>query len=154
MIALPLEKLREVLNCPQLDIHIHDTWGSANPEHRTLIREFIAQNIPKTPKSHNSISHCRQSGIIVVAGKNIGVDIEEVARVKEAVIRRMSSEQEVAAAPSFACLWAAKEASFKALMNYKQPMVVSRLEIGEWHTIDSQIETFKLFVITKRFCHS
>lgn len=144
MIALPIEKLRTVLNCPSLAVHTHESWGSSNPEYRTLIREFITKNIPKNIETHHSISHCRESGLIVVANKNIGVDIEESARVKEAVIKRMSTEQEILAAPSFACLWAAKEASFKGLMNYKQPMVISRLEIGKWQQIDDQIETFRL----------
>lgn len=144
MISLPIEKLREILNCPSLTIHMQESWGSANPEHRSLIRDFISKNIPHNKQTHHSISHCRESGIIVVADKNIGVDIEESARVKENIIRRMSTEQEVAAAPDFACLWAAKEASFKGLMNYKQPMVVSRLEIGTWLQIDPQIETFRL----------
>jgi phosphopantetheine--protein transferase-like protein len=144
VISLPLDKFKNLLNCPELTIHTHETWGSNNPDHRSLIRNFIVENLSDNPKIHNSISHCRELGLVAVASKNIGIDIEEIARVKEAVIKRMSTEKEIQSAPDFACLWAAKEASFKALMNYKQPMVVSRLEIGNWQKMYSQIETFKL----------
>jgi hypothetical protein len=41
-------------------------------------------------------------------------------------------------------LWAAKEATYKALWHYKQPSVVSSLTIGGWRNIDSQFKTFTL----------
>lgn len=120
---------------------MNESWGSSNPLNRQLIRQFIIENI-KT--AYNSISHSQDIGIIAAADKNIGVDVEQISRVKEAVIARMSTEIEVKAAPDFACLWAAKEASFKALMNFKQPMIMAGLQIGEWQPMDSRIETFKL----------
>lgn len=137
------ESLRHHLSCPQLLIFSHKDWGSAHPEHRTLIHQALPTLVPQS-SYHTSISHCPGLGLIAAAPQALGVDVEVSARVEDKVVARISSGDELTQAPDAAALWCAKESCFKALRNFTQPSVISKISIGGWKKIDSQIETFQL----------
>jgi phosphopantetheinyl transferase (holo-ACP synthase) len=140
-----LESLRLHLRTPDLQVLARPEWGSHNPEHRELIhkeRDSILKNSPFN--LHSSIAHTLGMGILVLSKHAVGVDAEVVNRAQDKVVARVSSPEDVAAAPNSASLWTAKEATFKALRPYNQPSVLSDISIGSWVNIDSQCETFRL----------
>ena len=159
---ISLEVLKSVLDCPSLELHLSSHWGSSQPEHRFKIRQFIAENVracggpdrtedildlekvPALSNSQVSISHCLQYGVIAFAQNPVGVDVEELPRLQDKIVARMSNESEMSQAPSAASLWVAKEAAYKALKSFAQPQVLSQLEIGMWQALDSHSETFAL----------
>lgn len=162
MTEINLEALKSILDCPSLELHLSTLWGSSEPEHRFRIRQFIAENIracggpdhsedildlnkvPALSNTQVSISHCLQYGVIVFAQEPVGVDVEDRARVQEKIVARLSSAEEMRAAPEPASLWVAKEATYKALKSFKQPRVLSQIEMGDWQKLDSHSETFRL----------
>jgi len=137
-----------------LEGYTHSEWGSGHAGHREKIRtalehqlttnwskdvsysEFAAlkdlDQIPTFKKIYVSISHGQDLGGFVIAKKPVGFDLELRDRVMEKIVRRVSTDEEVQEAPSFAHLWAAKEATFKALRSYRQPNIASELILGEW----------------------
>lgn len=137
------ESLKTLLSCPEMLIFLNTKWGSKNPEHRALIRAEIS-TLAAAPQLHTSVSHCPGLGAIVTAPSPVGVDVEIYSRVEERIVIRVSSAQEMADSPSAAALWCAKEACFKALRTFNQPPVISKISIGDWKKIDSQVETYRL----------
>ncbi len=136
------ESAQKFLQSPGLQVHARPEWGSHNPAHRDLIRAEIQKLLPEN--WHSSTSHTEGVGVIVLSPHPIGVDVEVTERVSDKTVARVSSPEELAAAPSAAALWCAKEACFKALRSYDQPSVISKISIGSWENIDSQTETFRL----------
>ncbi|MEK2647098.1 4'-phosphopantetheinyl transferase family protein [Bdellovibrio sp. BCCA] len=126
-----------------LQVFAKPEWGSQNPSHRELIRTELAEVFSNTDLK-TSVSHCEGMGVVVVSRSPLGVDVEVRAHVEEKIVARVSSNEEVLAAPSPASLWSAKEAIFKALRSYNQPSVVSKISVGAWKNIDSQTETYRL----------
>jgi hypothetical protein len=150
------------LNIPQLkslregwtEAYVNAEWGSGQLGHREKIRaalehqlsthwakdvayaEFVHLKdldlIPRFKKIHVSISHGPELGGFVISKKPVGFDLEKKDRIHEKIVRRISLEREVEAAPSLAQLWAAKEAAFKSLREFRQPPAISELEIGAW----------------------
>lgn len=138
-----VESLKILLNCPDLQIFMKPQWGSQNPQHRALIREELV-DVFQNSRHRTSISHCAGMGIVVAAPGSVGVDVELSSRVEDRLVARVSSQEELSAAPSSPSLWCAKEACFKALRPYAQPPVISQISIGAWKKIDSQTETYGL----------
>lgn len=128
---------------PDLQIFAKPEWGSHNPSHRELIHTELAP-LFADKNLQTSVSHCKGMGVVVASTSAIGVDVEVKDRVVEEVVARVSSPEEVLAAPSPASLWSAKEAIFKALRSYNQPSVISKISVGAWKNIDSQTETYRL----------
>lgn len=137
------ESLKELLSCSTLQIFTKSEWGSSNHGHRELMRTEISALI-SDPTLHTSISHCPRLGTFVAAPLPLGVDVEIFTRVEDRIVARVSTAQEMSEAPSAAALWCAKEAGFKALRAFNQPSVISRISIGDWKKIDSQVETYRL----------
>lgn len=137
-----IEFLQKTLSS-DLQIFAKPEWGSQNPSHRELMRAELA-SVFADENLHTSVSHCEGMGIVVASTSALGVDVEVKARVEEKTVARVSSSEEVLAAPSPASLWSAKEAIFKALRSYNQPSVVSKISVGAWKNIDSQTETYRL----------
>lgn len=133
--------LRLHLKSPDLKIYTSPSWGSQHPQHREKMRQEL-DSIFTDKSLYTSVSHCPQVGIVIAAPHPIGVDVENLARLKEATVARVSTPTEILAAPHIADLWCAKEACFKALRAYQQPSVISKVSIGEWRNIDSQFEIF------------
>ena len=82
-----------------------------------------------------TISHCKNIGaFLFVLDKNLGIgfDIEKTHRVKQKVIKRVSTVKEIKLSPHPALLWTAKEAVFKALFNKKEALLLSECQITDW----------------------
>ncbi len=79
-------------------------------------------------------------------GINVGFDIEEAQRVSMKVVKRVSTKEEILAAPSPEALWVAKEACFKA-SNFKYPnsqyRLISKIKIHHWQSNHFEFETLK-----------
>lgn len=116
-------------------------WGSLFPNHREEIRQALHKD--EELKFH-SISHCPEEGGFFQYSSPVGFDIEITERVLEKTIQRISTSEEITAAPSLAGLWCAKEATFKALQQFSQPSVVSKINVGGWRRLSPQLETFEL----------
>jgi len=141
-----LTVIRNFLEDPTLEVFLEKKWSSQNSGYRELIHADIhtKENIKDF-----SISHTTELGGYITsqlsANKNIGFDIEVSDRVRQDIAQRIClTEEEFKAAPSSASLWAAKEASFKALKGFNQPQVVSEIQIGSWQIHGSQYETCRI----------
>ena len=92
-----------------------------------------------------SISHCKQGIVVAVADEPIGVDIEEIRNVDDALIERVLSKTErfalqatvngeMARDRAFTRLWTQKEAVLKAqgtgIQSFEQVQTI--LEKNEW----------------------
>ena len=138
--------LRSNLGSTSLEVYL----GAGDLE-RVAIRKFLlsrypdeflsqaeALNLNQRPVGGSisiSISHCpSRSGLLVAdrAEGSFGLDLENPARVKEAVAKRVAVAGEMETTPSFAHLWVAKEAVFKALPEGLQPTTISELQISDW----------------------
>lgn len=139
----------------------NSSWGSGAPGHRDKIRldaqtELIRAgetevsdltDLAKIPRPHSwslSITHAQNLGawIAVKRPMRIGLDIEVAARIRPAILERVCSSHEIAAAPRPEFLWSAKEAYFKALEN-EQPAAITELEISGWAAQESGVFAFK-----------
>lgn len=126
-----MEKLfQTALSDLSLKIVSLNSWGSANPQHKELIYAALDQALQKNPGAFSSVSHAALDGGFALSAYPVGFDIEISARVSKETIARISSPEELELAPSFASLWCAKEAAFKALKTFKQPQVVSQIKIN------------------------
>lgn len=152
--------LRDLLSDPTLRLEVRPEFSSAHTNYREEIRRAIAHELGASERIFDlsrpllkvgdrsvSISHCPTLGGFVHSLRPIGFDVEASDRVRPAAISRISKPEEADGAPSFAALWAAKEAAFKALQHAEtKPELLSQIEIGLWKTseIGSQIGTFSL----------
>lgn len=144
----PLDILSEVrvhLEDPSLELFLNDHWGSHHPQYRQLLHTDLKL---RGRVADSSISHTEGLGGYLVSQNHshkIGFDLEVVERVKPEVARRIcETAAEFEEAPSPASLWAAKEASYKALKGPQQPLVVMQIRIGGWQKHASQIETCRI----------
>ncbi len=144
--------VREALGLSHLEVYLRPTWGSQTNGYREEIHGDVKQKMAKGyPFSDSSISHARSLGGYAFTKFDsdhviqLGFDLEEDARVTTEIAKRVClTEEEFTRAPSAASLWAAKEACFKGLKGQNQPKVVSELELFDWNTAGSQIETVRL----------
>lgn len=157
-----LEPLYKHLPQHSLQIFSESAWGSNTPHHRRLIREFLKAQLkgkipqdeflrlddletpPRFAEVFCSISHTGDFGMVALSQFPVGIDVEIKDRVREPIVARVSSPQEIQEAPSIAHLWSAKEAAYKSLLSFAQPSVISAVSIGGWRKIDSHAETFVL----------
>ena len=128
---------------------------------RLLIREFLYSRFPEQFESRESvldlskppvsvfksisISHCPGHTGVLIGNRSdglFGLDLELVTRVKEPVARRVALEGEIEATPSFAHLWVAKEAFYKALPKTLQSTTISQLLISHWKQLGENSWTF------------
>jgi 4'-phosphopantetheinyl transferase EntD len=88
--------------------------------------------VPVLSHGYVSVSHTTDLGGYAVGPYPLGFDVELVSRVSVRAVARVSRfAEELARSPSAGHLWCAKEAAFKALYHFRQPNVLSALEI-EW----------------------
>lgn len=146
-----IDFLRERLGCPDLNFHIDPDWGSDNRDGRARLRaaishdaQFDASDLNTPPESASfaiSISHTLGLGGYVIAPRPfaVGLDIEIFARIREPIVRRVSSRAEIESAPDLAFLWTAKEAVFKSLLGPDQPRVLSVITIDGWQKVSHSV---------------
>lgn len=139
-----IEKIGQVHGWPELQFKIDEAWGSNRKDNRLALRKALSLKLnedltelsrPPLPISGSaSVSHCPSIGGFVFVPKpwSAGFDIEEKSRISEKVVSRIASPEETTTAPNRHCLWVAKEATFKSLMNKNQPRVLSEIMITGW----------------------
>lgn len=140
---------------------IRPEFGANNSMHRMLLKSQLRENLlaagkevptgtdPLKAAGAASVSHTDEIGGFAWLSHDlkeqpmqIGMDIEVSSRVHEVVAKRIcKTETEFKSAPSPSSLWVAKEAGFKSLRGSKQPQVLSEIEVTEWQTVNSQVET-------------
>lgn len=126
-------------------MRVKEKWGSRVAGYRQAIREDIFArcaegagpealkeilNLKKPPllkEGYVSISHSLGLGGYVWSENPIGFDLEFDGRVAERTALRVSSEEQLNAAPSATALWCAKEAIFKALRHSEQPKTIDKI---------------------------
>ncbi len=138
---------------PQLITSHNGQWNSLEPGYREIIRADLKQKIqsitpaaslnelddlkkPPRPKDWSvSIAHCLTLGgwAAVPRPWRVGLDIEQLKRVSNAIVDRVSGNEERKLAPTVAALWGAKESAFKAL-EHEQPKVIAQITIDQWHS--------------------
>jgi hypothetical protein len=132
---------------PECEGAAHAIWGSDHPAHREQIRQSLMQRfadpellnlkqIPRLKDRSISISHTRDFGGWLATPRpvQVGWDIEHQSRIREVIVRRTCTEQEIARAPHFSFLWSAKESLYKAL-EAQQPATVQELSIASWQAL-------------------
>lgn len=170
MSALPKKEMTQIeslleLPADSLNLEMSTEFGADNKLHRMFLKSDLRDKLIESGRSVPegtdpmkvqgvplSVSHTDELGGFIwinlpepKAGLQIGLDIENSTRVHDVVAKRIcKSEAEFKQAPSASSLWVAKEAGFKSLRGPKQPQVLSELEITDWQTVDSQIETCRL----------
>lgn len=137
-------ELRSYFGRDDLRLFYRAEWGSSVFDHRRLIREAVREltgedhsdleKLPVSAKYSISVSHSHTAGgfASVLQPLFIGFDIEETARIQAPVVARISSKEEIAAAPSAPALWSAKEAAFKALATLGNWQVLRDVSICDW----------------------
>lgn len=138
---------------PKLRAGANPEWGSEVSGHRGEIRASLKKSLekdckddlacfddmdePPRPKKWSvSISHTKGFGawIAIPRPLRVGLDIEDPARVTQAVIERTCSPDEMEAAPELSYLWCAKEAYYKSLEG-DQPDAITQISIGDWNDL-------------------
>lgn len=131
---------------PELQGAFSADWSAKSPDYRLRIRQSLQRHLapsdlgildldrrPQLSEWSISISHCPTVGgwAALPRPSRVGVDMEEISRIKLPIIERISLTTEISAAPHPEFLWCAKEAFFKAL-DSEQPSVMTELQIGGW----------------------
>ena len=148
------EKIKKLESIFFLEAHIHQNMGSKNNGHRQLIREDIVSNfkkqlsyeeqvqilnldlIPSSRSVNISISHCPDLGGYVASNEKVGFDIEDPSRLKQEIIQRVATPEEIALTHNSKMLWTMKEAALKALHNIN--LIITDIQIIQ---IESHSET-------------
>ena len=92
-----------------------------------------------------SISHCKVLGGFIFSLKSsisIGLDIEQINRVKPGLVNRLSQIEEVQQAPTDALLWAAKEAAFKCIPPDNDSLLISQVYSFDWSLLEANAYSF------------
>lgn len=124
---------------PPLLGEVSENWGANQQNHRQKIQLESRQAL------HASISHSPMRGGYIGLGPDhpkdlqLGFDLEEVDRVTEDVVRRVSHPRDEipgAGEETPALLWSAREAAFKSLRGPSQPQVISQIRFFDWKKND------------------
>ena len=114
------------------------------------IRQLLIPGLPpQSPQAAISISHCRTwAGFIFKSDPNppLGLDIEQKSRITKKLVSRISRREEVEGTPSCAFLWGAKEAAFKAVSTKPGDLILGKVHIEGWETLDFQTQGFSFHV--------
>lgn len=144
---------------PSLVLDVREEWSAIRENHREQIKAGLAEFAAKAktdisdsnPNNVNSrlvssISHCLSKGGFVASTKlpRIGFDIEENSRVKDQILLRMFTQDEIDQCPEPYALWCAKEALYKVLQGPDQPGVLSELPVLEWEKASSEYPIYKI----------
>jgi len=126
---------------------IRPEWGSqSSGDFRSLIRQNILKTLnasedvldlthrPHVPGWSLSISHCPTAGgwVGVPSPNKIGLDLELESRLSLDTIRRVSTSDEIQAAPKPHWLWSAKEALYKARGGGRP---ISSFKVDSWEGV-------------------
>lgn len=153
-----------------LKVFLNEDWGSQADEFRLRLRKAIISKLaspgstvskqvidtlldlsvppqlnPQLSDLKISISHSKGLGGWIQAETSsfVGFDIELSSRLSLSPVKRVSTQQELASAPSPAHLWTAKEASFKSLCLTHNLQTLSQVETQTWIPLQNHWWMFK-----------
>lgn len=140
-------------NFSHIQFEFIEGLGSQTADHRNMLRSRATSalktrglELPTNPADlsrplqhkhlHMSLSHTVDASVLawIQKPKKLGVDLELSERIQKAIVERVSTHEEISAAPDFRLLWPAKEAVFKAHSKHLQ--VVGQVEICNWKALD------------------
>lgn len=134
------------------DLHANSPGSRAELERRlqTDLAALTDKSDLVAPPRY-SISHCPlASGYAIASSPHIGAvgfDLEELHRISRPIVERVSTPEELQAAPDFRALWVAKEAAFKALNRKGKMTVMTEARILDWK-IKDKTDYFSVFLPT------
>lgn len=159
------EQIKKLLLLKHLELRLNTEWRSGEALHRQKIREDLLthtsdtkdildlQKPPHLKKGSASISHNSYHGGYAYTKDDettLGFDLEMNHRFQSALLLRVASEQEVQEAPSYAALWTAKEAAFKAMLKAAQPKTITEITLGRWLKVSEGIHTAHVLAVNNR----
>lgn len=165
LFADSLPMIQDALSLKHLELRLNPEWRSGEALHRQRIREDILSHTkdtkdvldlsrpPHIKKGAVSISHNSFHGGYVYtkdAEVSLGFDLELNHRFQSALVLRVAKEAEVQEAPSFAALWTAKEASFKAMLRTAQPKTITEITLGKWLKLADNIYSVQVLAVSNR----
>ena len=129
----------------------HDITSNVS-EHRSLLREKLIEHfnpplseseckkikdlslLPEIKNHSVSLSHSPLASAIawVKNPYKIGVDVEPQLRVRDPIILRIATAEEIKKCPYPHALFTAKEASWKCLNSYDSIPTISQIETSHW----------------------
>ncbi len=104
--------------------------GQLTEQDRARILDLKQLPLVENEKLFFSISHSNAVGGFTAASLAHGFDIENSSRIKETIVHRVSSEDELKQAPHYSYLWPAKEAVLKSFQNTE--VVITDFSIHSW----------------------
>lgn len=78
---------------------------------------------------YSSLSHTDEIGVFAFDSSPIGVDFENLEKIKKETVARVSQKMEMALNPNFQLIWSIKEAAFKAIPFLVQPKTASDIKV-------------------------
>ncbi len=121
----------------------HQLADSLKRDHHSTHPELLdLLQIPQHPNLSISLSHTKAYSSFAWCPQPavIGVDIEELTRLKETTTARISSPSEISTVPRWELLWSCKEAVFKAVPAVN---VLSFVEVFEFEPLQNEVWRFK-----------
>ncbi len=95
----------------------------------------------------SSLSHTDSTGVFAFDSQPIGVDFENLEKIKKTIVERVSNRNELKLHSNYQILWSIKEAAFKAIPFIIQPKTVSDIVIETVNTFSN--EKMKKFEIVQ-----
>ncbi len=116
--------------------------GLKHARHTTHPDLLDLLKLPQHPQVSISLSHTKSYSCFGWCEKpcSLGVDIEDLTRLKQSVVARVASPSEMSTAPRWELLWSCKEAVFKAIPNVN---VLSSVEIFDFHLHQNDVWSFR-----------
>lgn len=100
--------------------------------------------IPQHKELSLSLSHCKEYSALAwcLKPKTLGIDIEDLLRLKKETVSRVSTSEEMSLAPRYDLLWPCKEAVFKSLSPSQNVKVLGNVEIFDWKLLRTDTWSF------------
>ncbi len=144
-------------------LDLNSEFGSSQAQYREKIRDLLGSKysshfnrvqlaalsdlnvIPLASLGFFSISHCQSVGGFSYSSFAHGCDAEQIVRISNPVIMRISSDSERSAAPDIKFLWVAKEAAFKAHSHLHKNLVLTDLQCEGWRShSETGVHSFRM----------
>lgn len=87
---------------------------------------------PQLPSSFVSISHCPLATGFVLSLSPVGLDVEQISRIRRPVIERIAEASEIALFKEPEFIFPIKEACWKAMASELGITTVSQIKIKDW----------------------
>jgi phosphopantetheinyl transferase (holo-ACP synthase) len=137
-----LQNTETDLQTQRLNLRRHLVDGLKQFKHSTKPELLDLLKVPMHSDLSLSLSHTKAYSCFSWCPKPsaIGVDIEDLLRLKTSLITRVSSPSEMSTAPRWELLWSCKEAVFKAIPAVN---VLSSVEIFDFVPLQNDVWRFR-----------